>query len=72
VALLRLDGAEALRMASAYPARAMGLSDRGRLAPGLRADLVLLDAGLDPIGTWIAGHWQPCARPGSPERSAPA
>ncbi len=61
VALLGLDGAEALRMASTYPARAMGLADRGRLAPGLRADLVLLRENLDPVGTWIAGQWRASA-----------
>lgn len=52
---------EALRMASAYPADAMGLSDRvGRLLPGLRADLVLLDRSLRPRATWIAGQYAPC------------
>ena len=59
VALLGLDGAEALRMASTYPARVMRLHDRGRLAPGLRADLLLLDAELRPAGTWVAGSWRP-------------
>ena len=58
VALLGVDGAEALRMASTYPAHAMRLHDRGRLAPGLRADLVLLGADLRPVGTWVAGSWR--------------
>ena len=31
------------RLVAANPARAMGLGDRGEIAPGLRADLVLLD-----------------------------
>jgi alpha-D-ribose 1-methylphosphonate 5-triphosphate diphosphatase len=31
---------EAIRLVSANPARAMGLGDRGRLATGLRADVV--------------------------------
>ena len=36
------------KLVSANPAVAMGLADRGRIAPGLRADLVLLD--------WPEGH----------------
>jgi adenine deaminase len=34
---------DALLMATLHPARAHGLMDRGAVAPGLRADLVLLD-----------------------------
>jgi N-acetylglucosamine-6-phosphate deacetylase len=49
----------ALRMASSYPADFMRLSDRGRIAPGLRADLVLLTEGLSPLGTWLGGAWSP-------------
>lgn len=41
-----LDATEAVRLASAEPARLLGLADRGAIAPGLRADLVLLDAEL--------------------------
>ena len=38
------DGlAGAVRLASANPARALGLLDRGEIAPGLRADLVVAD-----------------------------
>ena len=55
VRLLGLDAEEALRMASLYPARALGLSDRGRIAARQRADLVLLDDRLDVIDTWIGG-----------------
>lgn len=58
VSLLGLDGAEALRMASTYPARAAGLQDRGRVAGGLRADLVLLRPDLRVVGTWVAGRWR--------------
>ncbi|MGI4976202.1 MAG: amidohydrolase family protein, partial [Janthinobacterium lividum] len=61
VSLLGVDGAEALRMASAYSARAAGLVDRGRMAPGLRADLVLVDAALYAVGTWVAGQWRAAA-----------
>ncbi|MFE3226211.1 amidohydrolase family protein [Nocardia sp. NPDC059228] len=42
-----LSPAAALHAATAAPARHFGLSDRGAIAPGLRADLVLLDA--DPL-----------------------
>lgn len=34
---------EALRAATSVPARRFGLDDRGRIAPGARADLVLVD-----------------------------
>jgi imidazolonepropionase-like amidohydrolase len=34
---------QALAAATSAPARAFGLPDRGRIAPGLRADLVLVD-----------------------------
>jgi imidazolonepropionase-like amidohydrolase len=32
-----------LRAATSVPARRFGLDDRGRIAPGLRADLALVD-----------------------------
>ena len=55
--------AEALAMASAYPADFLGLAgSRGRLAPGLRADLVWLDDALRARATWIGG-----ARADAPE-----
>jgi len=37
-----LTPAEALEAATAVPARVFGLEDRGRIAPGLRADLLLV------------------------------
>jgi imidazolonepropionase-like amidohydrolase len=37
-----LTPTEALRAATATPARRFGLSDRGRIAPGQRADLLLV------------------------------
>ena len=40
---------EALRAATSTPARRFGLTDRGRIAPGLRADLLLVDG--DPTTT---------------------
>ncbi len=42
--LFRLTPEEALAGATRHAARALGLADRGRLAPGLRADFVLWDA----------------------------
>jgi N-acetylglucosamine-6-phosphate deacetylase len=49
--------AEALTMASKTPAASLGLSDRGVLHPGYRADLVLLDDCLNVAGTCIGGEW---------------
>ena len=47
---------DALAMAAAYPADFLGLGERrGRLAPGLRADLVWLDDDLRVRTTWIGG-----------------
>ncbi|GGZ97496.1 N-acyl-D-amino-acid deacylase family protein [Novosphingobium arvoryzae] len=40
----RLDWAKAIRALSATPAEAVGLHDRGRLAPGYKADLNVIDA----------------------------
>jgi imidazolonepropionase-like amidohydrolase len=68
-----LTPAEALRAATASPARRFGLSDRGRIAEGLRADLVLV-AG-DPttaIGDSLSvqGVWRQGARlPLTPTRN---
>ncbi len=48
--------AEALRMASLYPAQFLRLdATRGRIAPGFAADMVLLDNGLSVRGVWIDG-----------------
>ncbi len=47
---------EALRMAAAYPADFLGITDRGRIAPGAQADLVLLDDKLAVRATWIGGE----------------
>jgi alpha-D-ribose 1-methylphosphonate 5-triphosphate diphosphatase len=48
------------KLVSINPARAMGLSDRGRIAPGQRADLLLLDwpEGQMPAPrrTWVSGR----------------
>ncbi|QTC89336.1 N-acetylglucosamine-6-phosphate deacetylase [Brevundimonas pondensis] len=54
--LLGLDLATAVMMASAAPAAFLGLErKRGRIAPGLAADLVILDEHFTAIETWIDG-----------------
>jgi N-acetylglucosamine-6-phosphate deacetylase len=56
VSLLDLDIAEAARMASQYPAEFLGLGhELGRIAPGYRANLALLDDDLKVQRTWIEG-----------------
>jgi imidazolonepropionase len=41
---LHLSPAEALAAVTVTPTRVLGLADRGRVVPGLRADLTLIDA----------------------------
>ncbi|HZO21887.1 MAG TPA: N-acetylglucosamine-6-phosphate deacetylase [Steroidobacteraceae bacterium] len=56
VSMLGLPLSEAVRMASLYPAQFLGLSDQvGRIAPGYRANLVLVDEQLQVLDTWIDG-----------------
>jgi len=56
VSLLGLELAEAARMASEYPAAFLGLDrELGRIAPGYRANLALLDDDLQVRRTWIEG-----------------
>jgi N-acetylglucosamine-6-phosphate deacetylase len=56
VSLLGLDVVEAARMASEYPAEFLGLGNElGRIAPGYRANLVLMDDELQVQKTWIEG-----------------
>lgn len=45
----------ALASATEAPARALGLAGRGRIAPGMRADLVWWDDRFEPLQTWIGG-----------------
>lgn len=47
---------EALRMASAYPAQAIGASGKGKLLPGFDADFVMLTPDLQMHSTWIGGE----------------
>jgi N-acetylglucosamine-6-phosphate deacetylase len=56
VSLLGLDIAEAARMAGEYPAAFIGLDrELGCIAPGYRANLVLMDRELKVRKTWIDG-----------------
>jgi alpha-D-ribose 1-methylphosphonate 5-triphosphate diphosphatase PhnM len=44
-------------MAATIPADAVGLPDRGRIAPGMRADLVALDSSsLTVRAVWLGGE----------------
>lgn len=77
-----LSPTAALAAATATPARIFGLQDRGRIAPGLRADLVLVkgDPTTDITATrdiqriWKAGHevTRPKAEPRKTAAAAPA
>lgn len=56
--MLGISVPEAVAMASANPARALGLERRkGAIAPGLDADLTVLDDDLRACGTLVAGRW---------------
>jgi N-acetylglucosamine-6-phosphate deacetylase len=56
VQLLGLPLEEAVRMASTYPAEFLGLREsHGRIAPGYRADLVVLDDEYRVRQSWIGG-----------------
>jgi N-acetylglucosamine-6-phosphate deacetylase len=55
--MLQLELATAARMASQYPAEFLGLAgELGRIAPGQRANLVLVDEGVHVMETWIDGR----------------
>lgn len=51
-----LDLADASQRVSTIQADYLGLEDRGRIAPGLRADMVVLDPQLKLQQVWIAGN----------------
>ena len=50
-----LDLADASNRLSRYPAAYLGLRDRGQLAPGAWADIVVLDAALNVLEVYIEG-----------------
>jgi N-acetylglucosamine-6-phosphate deacetylase len=55
--MLGLPLDEAVRMASLYPARFLGIADRvGRIHAGMAADLVWLDDNMQVLATWIGGR----------------
>jgi len=53
---LGLDLAEASDRLSRYPADYLGEHQRGRLAPGAWADIVVLDAALRPVAVYVEGE----------------
>lgn len=55
--MLGVDRAEAVRMASQYPAAAIGLNDQfGRIEPGYRANFLIADHDLNIVDIWIDGQ----------------
>ncbi len=48
--------ADAVRMMSTTPARIMGYSDRGRIAPDFRADIVIFDEDIKMQKVFVAGE----------------
>ena len=56
VSLTGADWTVALRMATATPAECMGLDDRGVIAVGAHADLVVLDDDLRVLEVWQGGQ----------------
>ena len=56
VSLTGADWTTAIRMATATPAAALGLDDRGVITLGAHADLVVLDDDLNVLEVWQAGE----------------
>jgi N-acetylglucosamine-6-phosphate deacetylase len=56
VSLTGADWTTAIRMATATPAAALGLEDRGVIALGAHADLVVLDDDLQVLEVWQGGE----------------
>jgi N-acetylglucosamine-6-phosphate deacetylase len=53
---LGLDLADASNRLSRFPADYLGESERGRLAPGTWADMVVLDEALHPVAVFVEGE----------------
>jgi alpha-D-ribose 1-methylphosphonate 5-triphosphate diphosphatase len=54
-----LDVAESWALVSANPADALGLKDRGRLTPGMRGDVVVVEGGKEaprPVAVFTQGR----------------
>lgn len=57
ISMLGVELEQSLQMASRYPAEFLRLGhELGRIAPGYRANLALLDSKLDVVETWIDGR----------------
>ena len=62
-----LDLPQAWDLVSRNPALAAGLTDRGSLAPGARADVVAVDpAGPEVVAVWTAGRLSHLTQAGAP------
>jgi N-acetylglucosamine-6-phosphate deacetylase len=61
-----VDLVQAAAMCSTTPARELGLSGHGVLAPGAVADLTVLDARLEVAETWVGGRRVWATGPGRP------
>jgi N-acetylglucosamine-6-phosphate deacetylase len=53
---LDLPSEQVWAMGTLNPARLLGLTTKGRLAPGADADLVLWDDEVQPVMTWVTGQ----------------
>lgn len=57
IKMLAVDTTQAIRMASANPAKVLGLNDqKGHIKEGFDADMILLDDSLNVIQSWIGGR----------------
>jgi N-acetylglucosamine-6-phosphate deacetylase len=55
ITLLGMDMTEAINCASAVPADFLRLKNKGRIGPSMAADLVVVNADLRVVETWIGG-----------------
>jgi N-acetylglucosamine-6-phosphate deacetylase len=55
IALFRVSQIDAAHLCATTPARQLGLTDRGRIAVGQRADIAILDGDLRVAKTFVAG-----------------